>query len=116
MRAARGLGFTLVFRQRREQRLRLCDLGHLRGRREAFERGAEDGVSFDGAAGRLVELGERERGAEFEASRLLRSRDCDGGEESGFGERGVRRIALQEDCAADAVEQRVSPVLAGLVR
>ena len=30
--------------KRREQRLRLSDLGHLRRRRKALERGREDGV------------------------------------------------------------------------
>ena len=49
----------LRLRQRRQQRLRLGDLGHLRRRRKAFERRREDGVGFDGAAGRLVEFGER---------------------------------------------------------
>jgi len=42
-----------------EQRLRLGDLGHFRGRRKAFERGREDGVGLDEAAGRLIELRQR---------------------------------------------------------
>ena len=38
----RGLRLDLVrFRQRRQQRLRLCDLRHFRRRRKAFERGRE---------------------------------------------------------------------------
>ena len=44
----------------RQQRLRLGDLRHFRRRRKAFERGRQDGVRFDGAAGRLIELGERQ--------------------------------------------------------
>src|SRR6516162_6243202 len=53
------------------QRLRLGDLGHFRRCRKAFERGREDGVGFSGAAGRLAELGERERREQLEASRAL---------------------------------------------
>ncbi len=39
-----------------EQPLRLRDLRHFGRRRKAFERRREDGVGFDGAAGRLVEI------------------------------------------------------------
>ena len=42
-------------------------------------------------------------------------RDGDGGLERLLGGRRVRRIALEQDCAADAVEQRVRPVLAGFI-
>jgi hypothetical protein len=38
-------------RQSREKRLSLGDLGHFGRRREAFERGGEDGVGVGGAAG-----------------------------------------------------------------
>ena len=69
-------------RQRREQRLRLGDLRHFRRRRKAFERGREDGVGVGGAGGRLVELGERKRRAQFEAARSLLLRDGDGGLEA----------------------------------
>jgi len=65
----------LCVRQRREQRLSLGDLGRFRRRREAFDRRREDGVRFGGAAGRLVELGERERRAQFEAAGSLLFRD-----------------------------------------
>ena len=51
-----------------------------------------------------------------EAARLLRFRDGDGGEERLFGRRRVRRIALQQDIAADAVERGVGPVLSRLIR
>ena len=62
----RGLRLDLVgLRQCRQQRLRLGDLRHFRRRREAFERRREDGVGFDGAVGRLIELGEREGGEQF---------------------------------------------------
>ena len=49
----RGRGLNLVHRrERRQERLRLGDLGHFRRRREAFERGRENRVSFGGAGGR----------------------------------------------------------------
>ena len=72
-----------------QQRLRLGDLRHFRRRRKAFERGREDGVGFGGAAGRLIELGQRKRRAQFEAARALLLRDGDGGQESVFRGRGV---------------------------
>jgi hypothetical protein len=114
---ARFLSFDLLgLGEGREQRLRLRDLGHLRRRRKAFERLREHGVGLRRAGGRLVELGERQSRLQYEASRFLRLRDLDGGEEGLFGRRRVRGIALQEDCAPDAMHQRVGPALAGLVR
>ena len=107
--ALRFCGLDLVrLRQRREQRLRLGDLGHFRRRRKAFERRREDGVGFGGAAGRLVEFGERQRRAQFEAARALLLRDGDGGLERFFRGRGVGGIALQQHFAAqsDAVPRR----------
>ena len=62
----------------RQQRLRLNDLGHFRRRRKAFERGSEHVVRLDRARGRLIELRERERGAQFEAARPLLFGDGDG--------------------------------------
>jgi hypothetical protein len=44
-----------------EQRLRFGDLGHLRRRRKAFERGGENGVGLSEAAGRLIELRQLQR-------------------------------------------------------
>ena len=88
-------GFHIVtLGERREQRLRLGDLRHFRRRRKAFERGREDGMGFGGAAGRLIELGERKRRAQFEAARALLLRDRDGGQESFFRRRGVGGVAL----------------------
>ena len=83
----------------RQQRLRLGDLRHFGRRRKAFEGGREDGVSIGGAAGRLVELGERQGGAQLVAARALLLRDGEGGAESVFGgaqyrwDRGVDRIS-----------------------
>ena len=53
-------------------------------------------MGFGGAAGRLIELGERERGAQFKAARGLPLRDRDGGQESFF--RG-RRVAGRTSAA-----------------
>jgi hypothetical protein len=72
--------------------------------REAFERRREDGVGFDGAGGRSVELGERERGAQFEAARSLPFRDRDGGLERFLGSRRIGWVTLQQHFAADAMQ------------
>ncbi len=110
----RGFRFDLVrFGQRREQRLRLGDLWHFRRRRKAFERGREDGVGFGGAGGRLIELGERKRRAQFETARALLLRDGDGGQEGFFRRRGVGGIALEQDFAACPMQfrfERAMPV------
>ena len=45
----------------RQQRLRFRDLRHFGRRHETFEGRREDGVDVDRTAGRLIELGERER-------------------------------------------------------
>ena len=117
LRAARAAGFhCLVSRERLEQRLRLRDLRKLRRRRKAFQRGRQDVVGVDGAARGLVELGQRQRGAQLEAAGLLLLRDGDGGEEGGFGGGGVGGVLFEEDFAADAMESGVEPMLSGLAR
>ena len=114
--ALRVCGLDLVrLRQRREQRLRLGDLRHFRRRRKAFERGREDGVGVGGAAGRLVELGERQRRAQFEAARALLLRDGDGGQEGFFRGRGVGGVALEQDFAARPMQFRFERAIAGAV-
>ena len=76
----RGLRLDFVgLRHRRQQRLSLGDLRHLRRPRKAFEGRREDGVGVGGTAGRLVELGEGEGRAQAEAARALLLRDGDGG-------------------------------------
>ena len=66
----RGLRFDLVDRcERGQERLRLGDLRHFGRRRKAFEGGRENGVSVGGAGNRLVEFGQRQRRAQFEAAR-----------------------------------------------
>ena len=78
-----------VSRQRRQQRLRLGDLRHFGRRRKAFERRREDGVGVGGAAGRLIELRQRQRRAQFKTARPLLLRDRDGGQEGFFRGRGL---------------------------
>ena len=73
-------------------------------------------MGVDRAAGGLVELGERQRGAQLEAAGLLLLRDGDGGEEGGFGGGGVGGVLFEEDFAADAMESGVEPMLSGLAR
>ena len=115
--ARRGLGLDFVgLRERLEQGLRLGDLRKLWRRRKACQRRTQDVVGLAGAARRLVELGERQRGAQLEAAAFLLLRDGDGGEEGGFGGSGVGGVLLQEDFAANAVEGGVEPMLSGFGR
>ena len=92
--------------QPRQQRLSLGDLRHLGRRRKAFERGREDGVGIDEAAGRLIELCERQRRAQFEAARGLLLCDGDGGLEGFLGGRGVGGVAPQQHFAAHPMQFR----------
>ena len=69
------------FGKRRQAATALLDLWKFWRRRKAFERGRENGVGVGGAAGRLIELRQRQRRAQLEAPRLLLLRDRDGGEE-----------------------------------
>ena len=86
----RHIGLDLIrLIKRRQQRLRLCDFRHFWRRRKAFERGRENGVGVDGARSRLVELGERQRGAQFKTARGLLLCDGDRGQEGVFSGRGI---------------------------
>ena len=90
--AMRLRGLDLVgLRQRREQRLRLCDLRHFRRWRKAFERGRKNSVGIDGVAGGLIEFGERQRRTEAEAARPLLTRDRDSSLKRPFRGGRVRR-------------------------
>ena len=101
----RCFGLDLIgFRQRSEQRVRLLKLGHLRRRRKAIECGREDGVGVGRACGRLIELRERKRCAQFEAARLLHSSDFDGAFEGFLGGSGVRGVALDQQLAVRPVQ------------
>ena len=97
----RLVGLDLIrLRQRRQQRLRFGDLGHLRRRRKAFERRREHRVGVSVAAGRIIEFGQRQRRAQFEAARALLLGDGDGGQEGVFRGRGVGGVALQQGFAS----------------
>ena len=72
-------------------------------------------MGLGGAAGRLIELGERQRRAQFEAARALLLRDRDGGQESLFRRRGVGGVALEQDFAARPMQFRFERAIAGAV-
>ena len=73
-------------------------------------------MGVGGAAGRLIKLRQRQRRAQLETPRLLLLRDGDSGEECFLGRRRVRRIALQQNLAADAVQESVALVFSRLAR
>ena len=64
-------------------------------------------MGVGGARGRLIEFGERERRAQFEAARALSFGDGDCGLERFLGSRRVAGIALEQHFATDAVQFRV---------
>ena len=68
-------------------------------------------MGVGGAAGRLIKLRQRERRAQFETPRLLLLRNRDGGEQGFLDRHGVRRIALPQNVAADAMRFRRAPAL-----
>jgi DNA-binding helix-hairpin-helix protein with protein kinase domain len=94
-----------------EQRLRLSDLRHLRRRREAFERGRKDGVRLGRTAGRLVQLGQRERGKQFITARTLLLSDRDCGLVGLLRVSGIVGIAFQQDVAARPMQEGVEGAL-----
>jgi hypothetical protein len=57
-------------------------------------------VGVGGASSRLIELGERKRGTQFEAARALLFCDSDGGQEGFFRRSGVGGVALEQSFAA----------------
>ena len=73
-------------------------------------------MGVGGAGGRLVELGERKRGAQFEAARALLLRDGDGGQEGFFRRRGVGGVALEQDFAARPMQFGFERAIANAVR
>jgi hypothetical protein len=72
-------------------------------------------VRLDRAAGRLVELRELQRGLQAEAARALLACDRGRREIGLLGAAGIVGIGLQEDVAADAVQERVGLTLASLL-
>ena len=91
-------------RQRCQERLSLRDLRHFRRSRKAFEGRHEDSVGVGGADGRLVEVGESECGAQFEAACGLLPRDGNGSPKCFLRKRGAGGIALEQHFATDAIE------------
>ena len=96
--------------------MRLGEFGELSGWREAVYRRRQDGVGIGVAIGCAIQLRQRQRGAQFEAARLLRLRDGDRGLQSLLGRGGIGRIALQQDLGADAVYLRFVPALLGALQ
>ena len=93
-------------RQRRKQRLRFGNLRHLGRRRETFERGREGGVGFDEATGRLKQPSEGKRRQKSGTERALPFRDGDRNAESFLSRSGIGGIALEQDFAAQSMEER----------
>jgi hypothetical protein len=75
--------------------MRLGELGELLGRREDLERRRQHGVRVGVAIGRAVKLGKRQRGAQFEAARLLRLRDRDRSLKRLLGSCSIGGVTLQ---------------------
>jgi hypothetical protein len=71
--------------------------------------GASTAWASAGAAGRLVQFRQLQRRLEAEAARALLARNGDGGEEGLLGGRGVLGTDLQQDVAANAMQEGVSP-------
>ena len=76
--------------------------------------GASNRVGVGAAVGRAVKLRERQRGAQFEAARLLMLGDGDRGLQGLLGRRGIRGVPLQQNLGADAVHLRFIPALGAL--
>ena len=72
-------------------------------------------MSFDGARGRLAELGERQRRAQLKAARGLLLCDRDGGQEGVLRGRGVGGVALQQHFAAHSMQFRFECAIAQAV-
>ena len=68
-------------------------------------------MGVGGPAGRLVELGERERRAQCEAARALLACDGEGRSKGFLSGRRIRLFAPEKDLAADAVSLRLESSL-----
>ncbi len=69
-------------------------------------------MGVGGARGRLIELRQRQRRAQFEAARGLLLCDRDGGQEGLFRGRGVGGVALQQNFAARPMQFRFERAMA----
>ena len=83
--------------------MRRGEFGELLGRPEALDRRRQHSVRIGVAIGRAIKLRQRQRGAQFEAARLLRLRDRDRDLQRLLRRRGISWVALQQDPGADAV-------------
>jgi hypothetical protein len=91
--------------------LRGGQFGKLLGRWEALDRWRQHGVRIGIAMGRAAKLRQRQRGAQFEAARLLRLSDRDRGLQGLLGPGGVGRVPLQQDLAPHTVHLRFVPAV-----
>jgi hypothetical protein len=73
-------------------------------------------VRLGGAAGRLIEPGERQRRAQAEALRSLLLCDGDGSQEGFFRRSWVGGVALQQGFASRPMQFRFERAIAGAVR
>ena len=73
------------------------EFGELLGRREALDRRRQHGVRVGVAIGRALKLRKRQRGAQFEAARLVRLRNSECDLQRLLGRRGIGRVALPQD-------------------
>jgi hypothetical protein len=94
--------------------LRLFDLGKFRGRRKALERRRHQGMSVSGTACGFIQSCQIENCAKLKTARLLLLRDGDCGEESVLGLRRIGWIALEQNLAAQAMQESVAPVFSCL--
>ena len=67
-----------------------------------------------GAVCALIKLRQRQRRLQLKTPRLLLLRNGDGSEEGFLGRRRVRRIALEQNLAADAMQKGVAPSFSSL--
>ena len=117
LRASSGVSFHLIrLRHNRKQRLRLGDLGHFRRRRKPFEGGREDGVRVGESAGRLIVLGERERRLQMRTACALLLRYGDRRPECFLGVSVIGRVALEQNFAAQAMQEGERATMFDLVR
>ena len=73
-------------------------------------------MGFDGAGGGLVELGERQNCPQTPTSRALLLRDLERGLEGFLGGGGIRGIALEQDLAAEAMQEGEAVAILRLAR
>jgi hypothetical protein len=78
-------------------------------------RAREDGVRLRVTAGGAIELGQRQRRAQFEAARslLLRDRDC--GQEGFFCRRRIGGVLLEQHFPADAMQLRLESAVSSML-